>query len=274
MARTRQERALETIFVVAAVAALATACGAFEDSAPTDLSDAEPTTDGGTPTGDAGADPCAVSAIGCDDASTGQTKIRKVQASTPMTQVGGDIRLDFSTPTTPGTLLVATLAVTSTNGFAAPSPWLMGPVGGSAANGFGVVAYYPANPGGVTRVTFAMGNAVSVGQLSEWAGVAPSAPLDATATGSGTGTLTLSTASPTTAADELGIAVFSHYARQPTYTPSHGWDSLGERGANAGGDISYVANYHLGLPVGPVTFSQTSSVSDKWAGALATFRPQ
>jgi hypothetical protein len=182
-----------------------------------------------------------------------------------------DITLTLPAPTTAGTLLVATMATSKS--FGPPAPWVV-TTAGTAVTCYTFVLLYPDNPGGIASVMFTTpGTTNSVGQLTEWSGVA-TMPLDQTAGGFVNPKATTQTLAATISmSNELGITAFCQYATTPTYTPGSGWTQLGMYSGVTAGEISYVANYQAGLAMGPVGATETSTFSADWAGELATFHP-
>jgi hypothetical protein len=216
---------------------------------------------------------------GSDDATGGGdatvSAIKPIQAGpTLLTTSGG------STPTLPvasksGNLLVATFAMSSTMGLAAPSGWTIAPVAGSNTICFVAIAYYPNNPGGIASATFNFqGGVSSVAQLSEWAGVA-SNPLDEfgmETAAAGTSAM-VATSLATSNADDLAITAFCQYATNAMFTAESGWTNLGgysSPGTNGG---CFTTDYRRALPQGIVSETETSSFSAQWAGVVATFHP-
>jgi hypothetical protein len=182
-----------------------------------------------------------------------------------------NITLTLPAPSTAGTLLVATMATSKS--FGPQAPWVAAS-SGTAVTCYSFVVEYPDNPGGIASVTFTLpGTSNSVGQLSEWSGVATT-PLDQTAGGTVSPKATSQTLSASSSMSaELGISAFCQYATTPAYSPSAGWTQLGMYSGATSGEISYVANYQLGLAMGPVGATETSTVSADWAGELVTFHP-
>ena len=203
--------------------------------------------------------------------------IAKVQVGAVAKTATATVAPALSAASTAGTLLVATLASQKNATFTGPSGWVKA-AGVGRTNAEAEVWYYANNPGGITSASFTdSGATATAGQLSEWSGVAPSAPVDKT----GSTTVTLATtAAPatstaTTVAGELAVTAAAEYLALPgtaTFTPGTGWTNLGNSGATST-SYQYTADYKTGVATGTVTETVTSSVSGAWAAAVATFKP-
>lgn len=185
-------------------------------------------------------------------------------------------RPSLPAPSTKGTLLVASVAANGKAGFTAPSGWLRA---ASATNVTSVqIWYYPNNPGGITSATFkTRGTDATAGQLSEWTGVAASAPLDTTRTAKGwnSNSMSISTSQPASMNGEVAIATFAPFLQgggAVTGSPGTGWTQDATDGTN---DWFHVMFDHL-LTAAPGTVADTELTSppmSSWAVAIATFKP-
>ncbi|MFN8639684.1 MAG: DUF6605 domain-containing protein [Dehalococcoidia bacterium] len=205
--------------------------------------------------------------------SPGSGVIAAVQAGTFREAYASSVALTLSSPSTSGTLLVATVANNGGATFTAPAGWVNAVSrsdGGTRAD----VWYYPNSPGGITSVTFsATGSGATAGVLSEWSGVATTAPLD----GSGGATAGASTSVTTSTAGavsgDLAVAAFGitkNNGGAVTTTPGAGWTAL-PRDATTDW-FHFDAAYRIGAPAGTLTETETANAAVQWSGALATFK--
>ena len=188
------------------------------------------------------------------------------------------------TPTLPavsvaGTLLVVVLkseTSPSNQPFTAPNAnWL------SAGNAFldgaahTQIWYYPNNPGGINNAAFGISpNSIdTMAMMTEWAGVAAAAPLDASGTATvntNQNNMTISTSTATTAANDLVITDigFSSQQSPQTYTPNAAWTSLANDPTHFFG-----TEYRLNLPAAVASETVTVTQPTTWASVIAAFKP-
>ena len=203
--------------------------------------------------------------------------ISRVQGSPASYSTSTSTTATLPAASTAGTLLVAAAGGTGTTALTAPTGWIRAVRNSATASVTDEIWYYPANPGGITSVTFSGGTgatSVTLG-VSEYSG-ASSSPLSTTGSSqanSGT-SLTVGT-SASSPAGALGVTSFGHQvnsAQTVTYTPGSGWTNAG----NTGSVVSTThgtSDYRLGLAAGTVSETQTASVSGGWSGVIATFAP-
>ena len=256
-----QERSVIVVRFVM-LAALAAGCGRLGFARTSDA----------TPLVDVGADPDIV--VG-GDAPAIMGPPAMVQASTVVVDSNG-VTVTLATPSTPGTLLVATFASNGVNPIGLPPSWVevahIGTGGGCTVT----IAFEANNPGNETSVAFTQGAGIPIlAQLTEWSGVT-SSPLDAPGTATSASPTTsqlVQTGTSTTVAGELGVDVFCEDVNSPTFTPGTGWTNLGSF-SNVASAPSFASHFQLDLPVGMAIETQTSSVQGKYSAVIATFRPQ
>ena len=190
--------------------------------------------------------------------------IARIQTSPVGTGGGTSVTATYSTPTTSGNLLVAT--VMDINGgcsattFSAPAGWTRAATVCRGSTG-PIQIWYRANaPSGITGVTFTTGNAGanSVLQLTEWSGAATSAVLDLIGTNSSASsstTPTVTTSGNVTSSGELAVSLFQTSGGLTSLTPGSGWTALG---TSAG--TGYISDYRIGPPTGSTL---TSTITAK-----------
>jgi hypothetical protein len=219
----------------------------------------------------------AIARDGVDRPAAATGTIAKVQGGPLGNSSTGSLVLTLPASTTASGLVVASLLATSTTpSFSAPAGWVRGPHVASAS-GSTEIWYYPNVPAGITSVTFTFTSGlVAGGQLSEWSGVATTAPLDqsGTATATGATSVAVATAGATSAAGELGITSFEEAlssSQTVTFTPGTGWTNLiSSAGTNYTAQFS--ADQRLGLAAGTINETETSSKSGTWVAVIATFK--
>lgn len=198
--------------------------------------------------------------------------IALVQAGPVVSGFAGVLTLTLPATSTAGDLLVATVSSSGT-AFTAPAGWSQAV---ASANGSRVELWYLANnPGGINSVTFTAGVSGVAGQLSEWSGVATSAPLDVTGSASAATGTQLTVATSTAAGPgELAVTAFeqSGLLLLPSFTPGPGWSALG-RSSGLILTLAHASDYQVAPPAGVVSETVTSSQSGSWAGVIATFKP-
>ena len=184
---------------------------------------------------------------------------------------GGTVSPTLTTPSSNGTLLVATVTcdlTTATVG--APSGWSLAISGTGFANGSSI---WYANKGGLSSATFTSSNGGAVAaQISEWSGVTNIDQTGTALTPSATTSVSVSTNGALTAGGELAITAFGQATGQQsliTYTPSAGWTALGATGNTR---MHYTADYRIGVGPGTVNETVTSSAAATWVAVIATFK--
>ncbi|MCB0873616.1 MAG: FG-GAP repeat protein, partial [Thermoleophilia bacterium] len=203
--------------------------------------------------------------------------IARIQTSPVGTGGGTSVTATYSTPTTSGNLLVAT--VMDINGgcsattFSAPAGWTRAATVCRGSTG-PIQIWYRANaPSGITGVTFTTGNAGanSVLQLTEWSGAATSAVLDLIGTNSSASsstTPTVTTSGNVTSSGELAVSLFQTSGGLTSLTPGSGWTALG---TSAG--TGYISDYRIGPPTGStLTSTITANPGTTWGAVIATFK--
>ncbi|HEY5944243.1 MAG TPA: hypothetical protein VIV40_02070 [Kofleriaceae bacterium] len=200
-----------------------------------------------------------------------------VQASTTVNSPGGTVTLPFGSPTTAGTLLVATFGANDISNLVLPAGWMIAQQAFTSGGCFAVVAYQANNPGGITSIDLGQPSLLpTVAVATEWTGITASSPLDAIGLSSGGApmtTQTVQTATPTVAADELAISVFGEDVGMPQYSGDPTWQLLGTA-SNTSSSPSFIAQYKRIAVPGAVGTTVTSSVAGKYAAAIVTFRSQ
>jgi hypothetical protein len=199
--------------------------------------------------------------------------VAPVQVGPPARSYTPTVTLQLPAPSQAGTLLVATLANDGWATFTAGAAgWTKGP---SQANWNtrAEIWYYPNNPGNITSATFsaASGSAVS-GALSEWSGVATTAPLDgsgAISAGSAA-SLTVTTVAPASGA----LAITAYAAIQSgggrlAVTPA-AWDPLA-RDSTADW-FHFGADSTVGAPAGWVRATEQAAAPLDWSAVVASFK--
>ena len=184
---------------------------------------------------------------------------------------GGTVSPTLTTPSSNGTLLVATVTcdlTTATVG--APSGWSLAISGTGFANGSSI---WYANQAGISSATFTSSNGGALAaQLSEWSGVTKVDQTGTATTPSATTSVTVSTSGALTAGGELAVTTYGQATGQQsliTYTAGTGWTALGATGTTR---MHYAADYRIGVGPGAISETETSSVAATWVAVIATFK--
>jgi RHS repeat-associated protein len=197
--------------------------------------------------------------------------VSRVQAAPFVQAWSGSLNLTLPAPSTPGNILVATLA--SDRSFSAPAGWVRAT---SSANWSGTseIWYYPNSPGGISSVTFtASGTTYSTGVLSEWSG---SSGLDVVGSASNSGTSTTSLAVSSAAAavsGDLAVTAFTLYLNGGGplgRTAGAGWTNFGQD--STGNWLHVTFDYLNGVPAGSTTETETASAAVNWTAVIALFK--
>jgi hypothetical protein len=243
-----------------------TACGRFGFDTRTQTGDSGAID---APTGDAARDAAS------DTAADGTaSSIVMMQASTAI-EGNGTQTIMLASPTTSGTLLVATIGVNSSTALTLPNGWANNATSSVSGACVSVFATEISGVAGRQAFTFtmAMSGPIAV-QVSEWAGVDLSNPFDASGMGgasSATTSLSISTSGATTAPGDLAIGTFCQDVNAPMFFAGAGWTELGQvPGASA--TPSLFSEYQRGVPVAQVTATGTTTGSAKSAATIVTFR--
>ncbi len=194
-----------------------------------------------------------------------------VQKSSVAQSAGGSTTATLPAASVAGNLLVATIATNDPTSLALPAGWMMAVQMFTAGNCASTIMYYPNNPGGITSVLLSINAGVPIdGVISEY----QAGGVDVTGMASSANpqtTQTVATATSTTGAAELAVTTFCEDINTPTYTSATGWTNLGKFSNNSSSP-SFVADFQLGVPMGTVTETVTSSGGGKYQAAIATFR--
>jgi hypothetical protein len=209
--------------------------------------------------------------------SAASAAIANVQTGPYLTSTNRSLALTLSSPSTAGTLLVAVLSNDKTStqrAFTGPAGWTFAEQAYQACCGEAEIWYYVNNPGGISSATFAANTGrVMVGQLTEWSGVATSAPVDqtGTATSGAASSLTVSTSANDTVAGDLGVTMFNASSAVTSFTPGTGWAHLFTDPPGA----AVVSDYELGLASGAKATEAEAAVGapPSWLGDIVTFKP-
>jgi hypothetical protein len=203
----------------------------------------------------------------------------KPQPSTPIAQrqigteafgYSGTVASSLPAPSSPGSLLIASLANTDLSGFTAPPGWKQA-VTQSGAGARVAIFYYSGNPGNIQTVTFSCASGFIAAELSEWSAAA-TAQLDqvGSAVSAHTDTsLTVAADAPPAATDELVITAVSTNIGGGglTYSSPSGWSHVFADGAKG-----WLADYRIistsTVPSETVSYSPGSFS----VGIIATFR--
>ena len=176
-------------------------------------------------------------------------------------------------PSTAGTLLVAAIATNGTSGVGLPPGWSLANQVSLNGSCSAIVAYYAANPGGITTATFTqIAGTPGVGELTEWTAAVQLDVTGVATSSSPTAMQSVQTASATTVLGDLAISAYCEDVNNPTYMPQSGWTALGTY-SNVSSSPSFESDYQLGEPTAVVVDTATSSVAGKYAAVLATFHP-
>ena len=196
----------------------------------------------------------------------------QVQLGTEVTSATGNVTPTLPAASTAGTLLVAVLSNSGTSSlaFSGPSGWVNATGAWLSGPGRAEIWYYANNPGGVSSAAFTSSAPSSVGQLSEWSGVAASSALDVTGTktASSATSVTVSTSASTSVTGDLGIVAFGTAVSETSYTASSGWTHLfSDVTKHVGGD------YQQALPMAIASDTETAaSTSTSFVAVIATFK--
>jgi hypothetical protein len=227
-----------------------------------------------------------IDAPGMTDASDGATSdmmadggpdpmIQHTQATAVVSNVGPQT-LTLSTPSKPGSLLVIALVANDVSSLMLPNGWIVATSVLTSGACAGAIAYLPNNPGGITSVMYTMPSlAPNAAQLTEWAGVATTNPVDAIGTtmaATGSTMQTVQTATATTVPNAVAIDAFCEDVNNPTYTAGPGWTKLGSF-SNGPAEPSFITSYRMVPTPGVVSDTVTSSVNGKHSAVIAAFRP-
>jgi hypothetical protein len=213
----------------------------------------------------------ATDAMAGSDAAMGSAFTR-VQ-STAATSGTGTQMVMLPSPTTAGTVLVATFALNSLGALTVPGGWTTNAssmINGACAS---VIATETSGAAGRQALSFTVnaGAPVSI-QVSEWAGVNLSSPFDAVGMGGSSFSmlaLSIATSGATTTAGDLAIASFCEDVQTPTFTPGAGWTNLGQVPVSSALP-SLFTEFQQNLPVGQVTATGTGSLVAKYAATIVT----
>jgi collagen type I alpha len=201
--------------------------------------------------------------------------IARVQSGTAATaSSSSSLSVTMTSPSTAGTLLVVTLSGGGTFTTAA-SGWVQAKAQAGAANSQGAaIWYYSDNPGGVSSVTFTSTVVTAwAGEMSEWSGVAPSLPLDATnASTSATAARTYTLNVSPSASNDLVITDYSWFRSGGgfTWTRGTGWTNLSQA---APGNYGFAADDDLSLAAGAQSEAVSTGTTGTWDAVAAAFRP-
>ncbi len=176
----------------------------------------------------AGAD-LATADLAAADLAPGRVQLAKSGAAATTGSTSLTLAL---TPTTPGSLLIITLV---TDGSATPTT--VSPNWQTAASNGRLWIFYNANYAGTSAsVDYTVTDATVIwGQISEWSGASPTAPIGLTVTGAATGTSCNPTLPTNQPAGSAGLAAFAFVATSAsmvTFTPTSGWSRLSSDGAS------------------------------------------
>lgn len=207
-------------------------------------------------------------------AGPARAAIAQLQKGTEVTATNGTVSPSLSSASTAGNLLVAVVEnAQSCAAFSAPAGWVRAVSVCRNAGGIGdaEIWYYPDNPGGISSATFtaASGTKTIVGQLSEWIGASIGSPLDQTGTvmvTSNQTSATVSTGAATGFTGELAVTAFQEATTALTFTAGSGWTALYSDGTNG-----YESDYQGGLSAGTISETVSSTKSQQWIAAIATF---
>lgn len=188
---------------------------------------------------------------------------------------GTTIVPSFSTASTAGDLLVATISDLNSNcttdSFSAPSGWVK--AAHSCRSGIGPVEiWYRPNAPATTSVSFGTGSsgANTRAQLSEFSGVATSSPLDQTGTAnssSASTSLTLTTSGSISGSGEVAVTAYNTSQGLTSFTAT-GWNVL-QSDTSGGFDSNYLLSPTNGSAL---TETVTSNPQTTWGAVIATFK--
>jgi hypothetical protein len=211
-----------------------------------------------------------------DASSDGATPMLQLAQTSPIVDGAGAQTLSLPAPSTAGSLLVITFGANSIENLGLPAGWMIATSVETNGACTAAIAYLANNPGGITDVMYTQPQLLpTVAHLTEWKGVATSAPLDAIGTTSAQvsdSTQIVQTATATTANNSLAIDVFCEAINNPTYTGDPAWISFGTV-TNGPSEPSFVSEYRFVAAPAIVSTTVTSSNPGKYSAAIATFRP-
>ncbi len=200
----------------------------------------------------------------------------RVQAGSMVILGGSSVTATLSSPSTTGTLLVASIVDLNTDPgatYAGPAGWVRAAT--ITRSGAGPVAlfYYPNNPGSISSVTFTTGStgANTAIVLSEYSGVAANNPVDVTGTVNSTTSSanpTVSTSAPVSSPNELAITVFGISSGLTTLNPGSGWAALTSSPTN-GVETDYLISPTSGTVASETLTSNPVTV---WAAVIVVFK--
>jgi hypothetical protein len=211
--------------------------------------------------------------------SSGAATIANRQVGPTIGPLRMDVNLTLPLPSLAGTLLVAVIKMADTpnKAFAVPPGWLsqasLSVDQGSVAHD--EIWYYPNNPGGITLADFGVSPASidTMGQMTEWTGVATASPLDQSGGAAVTlnqSSMTMSTSAALTFASDLVITDLGLEVQSPqVYTKGGGWNALSNDQPHG-----FASEYRLDLPSGSAaseTVNLSQATRSTWV--IAAFKP-
>jgi hypothetical protein len=218
---------------------------------------------------------CALTGWALVSVQPASAAIAFVKKGSEIIGAGSSITLTFSTASTSGDLLVATISDLNGNCFidsiTAPSGWVR--AAHSCRSSVGPVEiWYRANAPSTSSVLFNTGSSGSStrGQLSEFSGVATSSPLDQTGTAnssSASTSLTVSTPGSISGSGEVAVTAYNTSQGLTSFTAT-GWTVL-QSDPSAGFDSNYLLSPTSGSAL---TETVTSSPQSTWGAVIATFK--
>jgi hypothetical protein len=236
--------------------------------------DARSGTDADALTGDVGGDGVMHDGPAGDGSGSGSNVVGPLQQSIVVLGTGPQTIM-LPNPTTPGTLLVATIGVNSLSGITYPPGWSLntnGSVSGACTSG---IATDPSGTGGQQSFSFGApaGAPVAI-QITEWDGVNLGNAYDAAGFGGGqqpATALTISTLMASMTAGDLAIGTFCEDTTMPAFTAGNGWTEIGQAPTTSASP-SLFSEFQRGVPAATITATATGSLSAKYAACVMTFR--
>jgi hypothetical protein len=206
----------------------------------------------------------------------------KLQTGSVISTSSQTITLTLPSPSTAGTLLVATFGADGGDRGSTPAGWTKAAVGGDTFVGNQAAVYFYANnPGGISSQAFSFpGSGWMAGQLTEWTGIATASSLDvatpnSTYTSSSASTYPVTAPSATADTDELAVSVWQQTeasASTDSFTPGTGWTNIGSTGSVSKTD-HYTADFLTGVNAATtVAETQAASHAGTWEAAIVTFK--
>lgn len=198
-----------------------------------------------------------------------------VKKGSEITGSGSSITLTFSTASTAGDLLVATISDLNgnctTDSITAPTGWVRAAHSCRGTAG-PVEIWYRPNAPSTSSVVFNTGStgANTRGQLSEFSGVATSSPLDQTGTAnssSASTSLAVTTSGSVSGSGEVAVTAYNTSQGLSSFTAT-GWNSL-QSDPSGGFDSNYLLSPTNGSTL---TETVTSSPQTSWGAVIATFK--